>query len=55
MATDTQKPKLEVELSFGDIKYLQEAGLDVSLAGKKLTPDELKKITIEGLATYKTE
>jgi hypothetical protein len=55
LTTDAQKPKLEEKLFFGDEDYLRELGLDISLAGKMLTPEEIEKITLEGLAKYKAK
>ncbi|MBR3604682.1 MAG: hypothetical protein IKL52_01485, partial [Candidatus Gastranaerophilales bacterium] len=55
LTTDAQKPKLEEKLFFGDEDYLRELGLDISLAGKMLTPEEIEKITLEGLAKYKVK
>ena len=55
LATDAQKPKLEAQLSFADAEYLSNAGLDTSLAGRIFTPEEIEKITIEGLEKYKVK
>lgn len=55
LTTDAQKPKLDFELFYGDVQYLQTAGIDINLANKKFTAEELEKITIEGLKKYKAK